>query len=88
MPSDLWRFLPLAVFLTCLAEMVLLPTRFFFASAISILLSKEAEDTGSADAKASSTAASRMFALAAPAIVPSVLAVPRIQISPDCPSAI
>jgi len=28
-----------------LAEMVLLPTRFFFASAISILLSKEAEDT-------------------------------------------
>jgi hypothetical protein len=44
-PSDLWRFLPLAVFLTCLAEMVLLPTRFFFASAISILLSREAEDT-------------------------------------------
>ncbi|MEO7339141.1 MAG: hypothetical protein ABIV63_21405, partial [Caldimonas sp.] len=31
-PSDLWRFLPLAVFLTCFAEMVLLPTRFFFAS--------------------------------------------------------
>lgn len=54
MPSDLWRFLPLAVFLTCLAEMVLLPTRFFFASAISILLSKEAEDTGGADAKACS----------------------------------
>ena len=45
MPSDLWRFLPLAVFLTCLAEMVLLPTRFFFASAISTLLSKEVEDT-------------------------------------------
>ncbi|MFM9914296.1 MAG: hypothetical protein ACKVOX_00700 [Rhizobacter sp.] len=39
-PSDLRRFLPLAVFLTCLAEMVLLPTRFFFASAISSLLSK------------------------------------------------
>ena len=38
-PSDLRRFLPLAVFLTCLAEMVFLPTRFFFASAISILLS-------------------------------------------------
>ncbi len=35
-PSDLWRFLPLAVFLTCLAEIVLLPTRFFFDSAISI----------------------------------------------------
>jgi hypothetical protein len=49
-PSDLWRFLPLAVFLTCLAEMVLLPTRFFFASAISILLSKEAEDTCGTDA--------------------------------------
>jgi hypothetical protein len=44
-PSDLCRFLPLAVFLTCLAEMVLLPTRFFFASAILILLSKDAEDT-------------------------------------------
>ena len=44
-PSDLRRFLPLAVLRTCLAEMVLLPTRFFFASAISILLSKEAEDT-------------------------------------------
>jgi len=38
-PSDLRRFLPLAVFLTCLAEMVFLPTRFFFDSAISILLS-------------------------------------------------
>ena len=37
-PSDLWRFLPLDVFLTCLAEMVLLPTRFFFDSAISIFL--------------------------------------------------
>ena len=49
-PSDLWRFLPLAVFLTCLAEMVLLPTRFFFASAISILLSKEVEDTCGTDA--------------------------------------
>ena len=36
-PSDLRRFLPLAVFLTCLAEIVRLPTRFFFASAISIL---------------------------------------------------
>ena len=48
-PSALRRFLPLAVFLTCLAEMVLLPTRFFFASAISILLSKEAEDTGGTD---------------------------------------
>ena len=35
-PSDLRRFLPLAVFLTCLAEMVFLPTRFFFDSAISI----------------------------------------------------
>ena len=45
MPSDLWRFLPLAVFLTCLAEMVLLPTRFFLVSAISILLSNQAEDT-------------------------------------------
>jgi hypothetical protein len=41
----LWRFLPLAVLRTCLAEMVLLPTRFFFASAMSIPLSKEAEDT-------------------------------------------
>jgi hypothetical protein len=41
----LWRFLPLVVFLTCLAEMVFLPTRFFFASAILILLSNEAEDT-------------------------------------------
>ena len=40
MPSDLRRFLPLAVFLTCLAEMVFLPTRFFFVNAISILLSK------------------------------------------------
>ena len=49
-PSDLRRFLPLAVFLTCLAEMVLLPTRFFFDSAISILWSKEAEDTCGADA--------------------------------------
>ena len=49
-PSALWRFLPLAVFLTCLAEMVFLPTRFFFASAISILLSKEAEDTCGAEA--------------------------------------
>jgi hypothetical protein len=36
-PSDLRRFLPLAVLRTCLAEMVLLPTRFFFASAMSIL---------------------------------------------------
>jgi hypothetical protein len=36
-PSDLRRFLPLAVFLTCLAEMVLLPTRFFFDSAMLIL---------------------------------------------------
>ena len=54
MPSDLWRFLPLAVFLTCLAEMVLLPTRFFFASAISILLSKKLEDTGGMDAWACS----------------------------------
>ena len=36
-PSDLRRFLPLAVFLTCLAEMVFLPTRFFFDSAISTL---------------------------------------------------
>ena len=44
-PSDLWRFLPLAVFLTCFAEMVLLPTRFFFDSAISILLSQGREDT-------------------------------------------
>ena len=44
-PSDLWRFLPLAVFLTCFAEMVLLPTRFFFASAISILWSEKAKDT-------------------------------------------
>ena len=52
-PSDLRRFLPLAVLRTCLAEMVLLPTRFFFASAISILLSKEAEDTWGADAHAS-----------------------------------
>ena len=52
MPSDLWRFLPLAVFLTCLAEMVLLPTRFFFASAISIPLSEKAEDTGGTDAEA------------------------------------
>ena len=52
-PSDLWRFLPLAVLRTCLAEMVFLPTRFFFASAIAILLSKEAEDTCGADAYAS-----------------------------------
>ena len=44
-PSDLWRFLPLAVLRTCFADMVLLPTRFFFASAMSILLSREAEDT-------------------------------------------
>ena len=51
-PSDLWRFLPLAVFLTCLAEMVLLPTRFFFASAISIPLDKEPEDTCDKDARA------------------------------------
>jgi hypothetical protein len=36
-PSALRRFLPLAVFLTCLAEMVLLPTRFFFDSAMLIL---------------------------------------------------
>lgn len=42
-PSDLRRFLPLAVFLTCLAEMVLLPTRFFFASAILSLLSKRGQ---------------------------------------------
>lgn len=48
-PSDLRRFLPLAVFLTCLAEMVLLPTRFFFASAIWSLLSKNTEDTCGAD---------------------------------------
>ena len=53
-PSDLWRFLPLAVFLTCLAEMVLLPTRFFLASAILILLSKEVEDTCGTDAQACS----------------------------------
>jgi hypothetical protein len=52
-PSDLWRFLPLAVLRTCLAEMVLLPTRFFFASAISIRLSKDAEDTCGADVQAS-----------------------------------
>jgi hypothetical protein len=44
-PSDLRRFLPLAVFLTCLAEMVLLPTRFFFDSAIAIPLSKGDEHT-------------------------------------------
>ena len=50
-PSDLRRFLPLAVFLTWLAEMVFLPTRFFFVSAISILRSKETEDTGGADAQ-------------------------------------
>ena len=57
MPSDLWRFLPLAVFLTCLAEMVLLPTRFFFASAISIPLNKGTEDT--AELKAAVTDCSR-----------------------------
>ena len=45
MPSDLRRFLPLAVFLTCLAEMVLLPTRFFFESAILIPMSKAPQDT-------------------------------------------
>jgi hypothetical protein len=33
-PSDLRRFLPLAVLRTWVATMVLLPTRFFFASAI------------------------------------------------------
>ena len=38
-PSDFRRFLPLAVFLTCVAEMVFLPTRFFFDSAISIPIS-------------------------------------------------
>lgn len=48
-PSDLRRFLPLAVLRTCWAEMVFLPTRFFFASAISILLSEGAEDTGDMD---------------------------------------
>ena len=50
MPSDLRRFLPLAVLRTCLADRVFLPTRFFFASAISFLLSKEAEDTRGAAA--------------------------------------
>lgn len=51
-PSDLRRFLPLAVVRTCLAEMVLLPMRFFFASAMSILLSEEeAEDTREADVR-------------------------------------
>lgn len=44
-PSDLRRFLPLAVFLTCLAEMVFLPTRFFFASAMMFLSSEVGEDT-------------------------------------------
>jgi hypothetical protein len=65
-PSDLWRFLPLAVFFTCLAEMVLLPTRFFFASAMSILLSEEVEDTGDADLDGTLTQAdlrSRAFVL-------------------------
>lgn len=33
-PSALRRFRPLAVLRTCFAEMVLLPTRFFFASAM------------------------------------------------------
>jgi hypothetical protein len=37
-PSALRRFLPLAVLRTCLAEMVLLPTRFFLASAMSVLM--------------------------------------------------
>ena len=37
-PSDLRLFLPLEVFLTCLAEMVRLPTRFFFDSAMWIPL--------------------------------------------------
>lgn len=50
-PSDLRRFLPLAVLRTCLADMVLLPTRFFFASAISYLSSKDAEDNCGADAR-------------------------------------
>ena len=45
MPSDLRRFLPLAVLRTCLADRVLLPTRFFFASAIAFLQSKDAKDT-------------------------------------------
>ena len=44
-PSDLRRFLPLAVLRTCLADRVLLPTRFFFASAIAFLQSKDAKDT-------------------------------------------
>jgi hypothetical protein len=59
-PSDLWRFLPLAVFLTCFAEIVLLPTRFFFASAMSILLSKDAEDTCGMDAQACSCSPGRI----------------------------
>ena len=50
-PSDLRRFLPLAVLRTCLADMVLLPTRFFFASAISYLSSKDAEDNCGANAR-------------------------------------
>jgi hypothetical protein len=53
-PSDLRRFLPLAVFLTCLAEMVFLPTRFFFDSAIlSPDMSRDAKDTCGAHAQSS-----------------------------------
>jgi hypothetical protein len=56
----LWRFLPLAVFLTCLAEMVLLPKRFFFESAMSILWSNTALRT---PPSAGSTQAGGLFAL-------------------------
>jgi hypothetical protein len=59
-PSDLRRFLPLAVFLTCLAEMVLLPTRFFLDSAMSFLSKKEAEDTCGTDACAGSCGVDRL----------------------------
>jgi hypothetical protein len=52
-PSDLRRFLPLAVLRTCLAEMVLLPTRFFFDSAMSILSSEGAEDTSGVEGQGS-----------------------------------
>ena len=78
-PSDLWRFLPLAVLRTCLAEMVLLPTRFFFDSAVSILLSKEAEDTCGADSHANT------FVIFHSSGVPAILGVcqhPVAQIEP------
>lgn len=69
-PSDLRRFLPLAVLRTCLADMVLLPTRFFFASAISCLSSKEAEDNCDEDAHLCQTPCSEHIPQATSIMVP------------------